>query len=151
MPPHFYIQLVYKPHCGAWILLFRPFDLLRAVRKHDWEAFQSCFPTSLSYPNGPKGQNRRIMLDNVVYRPTVYKFGVASLPLYNTILHRLPLLIIRSLDKCLVFLDKILFLSYRTVRDSLDSSSQDKKQFLGYLLNFGQSQAVEDCSKSNTK
>ena len=31
--PQFYIQLVYKPHFGAWILLFGPFGQLRAVRK----------------------------------------------------------------------------------------------------------------------
>ena len=32
----FYIQLVYKPHFGTWILLFGPFGQLRAVRKKKW-------------------------------------------------------------------------------------------------------------------
>ena len=31
--PQFYIQLVYKPHFGTWILLFGPFGQLRAAKK----------------------------------------------------------------------------------------------------------------------
>ena len=39
--PQFYIQMVYKPHLGARILLFWPFGQLRAVRKK--RAFLSNF------------------------------------------------------------------------------------------------------------
>ena len=44
----FYIQLVYKPQFGTWILLFGPFRQLRAVRKKKWiwvflSHFWGCF------------------------------------------------------------------------------------------------------------
>ena len=34
--PQFYIQLVYRPQFGTWILLFGPFGQLRAARKKKW-------------------------------------------------------------------------------------------------------------------
>ena len=48
LPPQFYIQLVYKPQFGTWILLFGPFGQLRAVRKKKWiwvflSNFWGCF------------------------------------------------------------------------------------------------------------
>ena len=46
--PQFYIQLVYKPHFGTWILLFGPFRQLRTVRKKSrfeffWATFEGGF------------------------------------------------------------------------------------------------------------
>ena len=46
--PQFYIQLVYRPHFGAWILLFGPFGQLRQQGKKKWiwvilSIFWGCF------------------------------------------------------------------------------------------------------------
>ena len=46
--PQFYIQLIFKPHFGTWILLFGLFRQLRAVRKKSgfeffWATFEGGF------------------------------------------------------------------------------------------------------------